>query len=184
MNKYVSNFGRRYDTNTILLHWTTAGIVIFQFLTAELWDYFPRSQKHLLILSHMSLGFLLTFILAVRIIWRLTFGIKIPETSPTIFDQGAKALHVLLYMLLVVQMPLGFFTRWTDNQPLYVFGLLIPSPLGPCSKTAGHFIDQIHDINAWVVMGLVGIHTMAALVHHFMWRDEVLQRMLPSQRRF
>jgi cytochrome b561 len=86
--------------------------------------------------------------------------------------------------LLIAQVPLGFFTRWTDNQPLDIFGLLISSPLGHCSKSTGDFVDQLHDINAWVIMGIVGVHAIAALVHHFVWRDAVLQRMLPGARKF
>jgi cytochrome b561 len=184
MKKYVSTFTGHYDFYTILLHWVTAAIVIFQFLSAELWGYFPRPEKHFLILSHMSMGFLLAMILTVRIIWRLLLGVKISEPSPTFLDRGARALHILIYVLLAAQMPLGFFTRWTDNHPLYVFGILIPSPLGPCSKATGPVVDQIHDINAWIIMGLVGIHALAALVHYFVWRDDVLQRMLPGQRKF
>jgi cytochrome b561 len=173
----------QYDRNTILLHWLTAFIVIYQFLSAELWDYFGHLEKHFLIVSHMSLGFLLAVLLTIRIVWRYRFGIRILETVPTLFDRGAKALHFLLYALLVIQMPLGFFTRWTDNQPLNVFGLLISSPIGVCTKSTGHLVDQIHDINAWIIIGLVGIHAAAALVHYYFWHDEVLQRMLPGLRK-
>lgn len=129
----------------------------------------------------MSLGAVLTVILIIRLVWRPFFGRKFPEKTPTIFDRGARALHFLLYVLLAAQMPLGFFTRWTDNQPLNVFGLLIPSPIGPCSKATGHFVDQIHDINAWIIMGLAAVHAIAALIHHFIWRDDVLRRMLPRR---
>ena len=172
----------RYDINTICLHWLTALIVLFQFLSAEFWAYFPRPQRHFLIVSHMSLGFLLAVLLTIRILWRLSFGTKISEIAPTLLDRGARALHILLYLLLAAQMPLGFFTRWTDNHPLDVFGWAIASPLGPCSKTTAHLVDQIHDINAWFIMALAGLHAGAALVHYYLWRDTVLQRMLPGLR--
>ena len=180
MNTNNAGVPKRYDSNTIFLHWITAFIVIFQFLSAEFWDFFPRPEKHFLILCHMSLGAALAIILIIRIPWRIFFGLKISETSPTILDRGANALHYLLYVLLVLQMPLGFFTRWTDNHPLDVFGLLIPSPLGPCAKATGDFVDQIHDINAWVIMGLAGVHTAAGLLHHYWLRDGVLRRMIPN----
>lgn len=173
----------RYDATTILLHWLTAALVIFQFASAELWDFFPHPDKHLLILSHMSLGVLLTAILLGRIIWRLTEGARLPAASASLLDRGAKALHHLLYALLAIQMPLGFLTRWTDNHPLFVFGLLIPSPLGPCSKAVGDFVDQLHDINAWVIMSLAGIHALAALIHRYILHDGVLARMMPRPRR-
>jgi cytochrome b561 len=174
----------KYDSATIALHWVTAFIVLFQFLSAEFWDFFARPEHHFLVLCHMSLGFLLAVILTFRILWRITAGAKTIETSPSLLDRGAKMLHYILYVLLTAQIPLGFFTRWTDNHPLNVFGALIPSPLGPCSKATGDLVDQIHDINAWIIMGLVGVHAIAALVHHFVWRDEVLQRMVPSLRRY
>jgi cytochrome b561 len=170
----------RYDSNTISLHWLTALIVVFQFLSAEFWGYLPRPERHFLIVSHMSLGFLLTAILSLRIVWRLSFGTRISEIAPALLDRGAAALHILLYLLLAAQMPLGFFTRWTDNQPLDVFGLAIASPLGICSKPTARLIDQIHDINAWVIMALAGLHAVAGLVHHYLLRDSVLQRMLPA----
>jgi cytochrome b561 len=169
-----------YDINTIILHWLTALIVILQFFSAELWGYFPRPERHFLIVSHMSLGFLLAVILTLRIVWRLSFRTKIPELAPALLDRGAKALHILLYALLAAQMPLGFFTRWTDNRPLDVFGLAIASPFGPCSKATGNVVDRVHDINAWLIMALVGVQAAAALVHHYLLRDNVLQRMLPS----
>jgi cytochrome b561 len=182
MTKYISSPGSQYDTNTILLHWLTALIVVFQFLSGEFWDFVAKPQKHFLIVTHSSLGALLAVILLIRIVWRLSVGIKIAETSPTLLDRGARALHILLYVLLAVQMPLGFFTRWTGNQPLDVFGLLIPSPIGPCSKATGHLVNRIHDYDAWTIMALAGIHAIAALAHHFLWRDEVLQRMIPGLR--
>jgi cytochrome b561 len=178
----MSASNKKYDINTIILHWLTALIVFFQFISAEFWGYFPRPERHFLIISHMSLGFLLVVMLTLRIVWRVTFGTKISEIEPTLLDRGAKALHILLYLLLAAQMPLGFFTRWTDNQPLDVFGFAIASPLGTCSKATGNFLDQVHDINAWIIMALVGLHAVAALVHHYLWRDTVLQRMLPGFR--
>jgi cytochrome b561 len=174
----------RYDGYTILLHWITALIVFLQFLSAEFWDEFPRSARHFLILCHMSCGFVLAVILIFRLAWRLTRGTTIAAAHSGMVERGARALHGLLYVLLAAQIPLGLFTRWTDNKPLDVFGLLIPSPLGACSKATGNLVDQIHDINAWIIMAVVGAHATAALLHHFLWRDGVLRRMLPAAAKF
>jgi cytochrome b561 len=173
---------KKYDINTIILHWLTALIVFFQFISAELWGFLARPQRHFLVVSHMSLGFLLVIILTFRIVWRLSYGIRLPQIAPTLLDRGARLLHLVLYGLLAAQIPLGFFTRWTDNKPLDVFGWAIASPLGACSKATGHFVDQVHDINAWIIMALVGLHAFAALIHHYLRRDAVLRRMLPGFR--
>ncbi len=182
MSRDLLPIGGRYDAVTILLHWLTAILVVFQFVSAEFWDFFERPERHFLIISHMSAGFLLAVILTLRILWRVVFGTRTIQTNSQLLDGAAKVVHVLLYVLIVLQIPLGLFTRWTDNQPLDVFGWSIPSPIGACSKATGQWVDQIHDINAWIIMGIVGLHAAAALAHHFIWRDDVLRRMIPAAR--
>ena len=173
----------RHDGFTILLHWLTAGLVTVQFLSAELWGYFPHPEKRFLIIMHMSLGVTLLAVLLLRILWRLIPGHALHDDATGLSALAAKAMHYLLYTLLAAQMPLGFFTAWTKNRPLDVFGLLVGSPIGPCSKTTAYVVDQIHDINAWVIMGLAAAHALVALAHHFWWRDDVLRRMLPARPR-
>jgi cytochrome b561 len=42
---------------------------------------------------------------------------------------------------------------------------------------------QIHILGAMVFAGLVVFHAAAALVHHLVWRDDVLELMAPVLRR-
>ncbi|HYP64081.1 MAG TPA: cytochrome b/b6 domain-containing protein [Acidocella sp.] len=169
----------RYDNVTIALHWAMAGLVVAQFLLAEFWGFFPRPEHHLMIVTHMSLGLILTAVLALRFIWRAKFGRRLPPAGVGVLDRVAKVMHHTLYMLLVAEIPLGFLTRWTDNQALSFFGLLIPSPFGHFSRTTGWVVDQIHDYAAWTIIILAAIHAAAALFHHYLWKDGVLRRMLP-----
>lgn len=171
----------RYDTTTIILHWLTAVLAVTLFLLAEFWGYFPRPSRHLMIVAHMSLGILLTLVLVLRIAWRSVAGREIPE-STGLDHLAARAVHYLLYALLVAQVILGFMLRWTDNQALSFFGLLIPSPFGEFSRATGHFVDELHDLNGWAIMILAGGHAAAALLHQFANRDNVLFRMLPISR--
>jgi len=171
----------RHDGVTIALHWATAGLVVFQFFSAEFWDDFPHPVKHLLIIAHMSLGVVLAGVLLARIGWRLMPHAHLAAAGAGLLGLAARAMHAALYTLLAAQMVLGVFTRWTDNHPLNVFGLKIASPLGHCAKATGHFVDQIHDINAWVIMSLAAAHAGVALMHHYGWRDDVLRRMLPGR---
>ncbi len=182
MHEMTRGARTRHDIVTILLHWLTAALVVVQFLSAEFWDFFPHSQKRFLIVMHMSLGMVLVAVLLSRILWRLVPGHALHLHETGLSALAAKAMHYLLYTLLAAQMPLGFFTAWTKNRPLDVFGLLIGSPIGHCSRTTAYVVDQIHDINAWVIMGLAAAHALAALAHHFWWRDDVLRRILPARR--
>lgn len=171
----------RYDHVTIALHWATAGLVMAQFLLAEFWDFFPRPAHHLMIVTHMSFGLILTGVFALRLAWRWTFGRHLPPAGLGPLDRVAKAMHHALYTLLAAEIPLGFITRWTDNQALSFFGLLIPSPFGHFSRTTGWVVDHIHDYVAWTIITLAIIHAAAALFHHYLWKDDVLRRVLPSR---
>jgi cytochrome b561 len=170
----------RYDNLTIALHWATAALVLLQFALAETWEFFPKPSRHLMIVGHMSFGLILTAIFALRIFWRTKPGhVRFPA-EPGLAGRAAKGMHHLLYALLALEIPLGFFTRWTDNHPLSFFGLLIPSPFGDVSKPIGEFVGEIHDLTAWSIIVLAGLHALAALYHHYHLRDGVLRRMLPN----
>ncbi|MDR3505153.1 MAG: cytochrome b/b6 domain-containing protein [Acidocella sp.] len=170
----------RYDGLTIYLHWATAALVVVQFTLAEFWDFFPKPERHLMVVGHMSFGLILTAIFALRLFWRTRPGhVRFPA-EPGLMGRAAKGAHHLLYTLLALEIPLGFFTRWTDNHPLSFFGLLIPSPFGDFSKPVGEWVDQIHDITAWSIIVLAGLHALAALYHHYSLKDGVLRRMLPA----
>ena len=61
--------------------------------------------------------------------------------------------------------------------PLCGFSALLPNSLAPSPYTM--LFHQIHSVSAWVLLGLIGLHILAALFHRFVLRDEVLQSMLP-----
>ena len=44
-----------------------------------------------------------------------------------------------------------------------------------------HRIDGWHQIAAWGLLIAIGIHVAAALVHIFIYRDRIMQRMLPTR---
>ncbi len=173
--------GGRHDGPTIALHWITAFLVVANFLLAEFWGFFPKPDRHLMIVTHMSFGLLLTAVLVLRLFWRAQPRASHFNDGKDLLNIAARGLHHLLYLLLAVEIVLGFLTRWTDNQALSFFGLMIPSPFGTFSKATGHFTDQLHDITAWTIIVLAGLHAAAALLHHYVLKDGVLRRMMPGQ---
>lgn len=90
-------------------------------------------------------------------------------------------MHEALYILVAAEIPLGILTRWTDNQALSFFGLLLPSPFGPFATTTNEFVAEAHDVIAWAIIIFAGFHAAVALAHHYLLKDGVLRRMLPSR---
>lgn len=163
----------------ITLHWCIALLVILQFILAEFWGFVPHPARHFLIVTHMSLGIVLTVILVARLLWHWVPGRPIHTRATGLAARAAKIMHALLFILVGAQVALGLLVPWTNNRALSFFGLPIPSPFGHFSQATGDFVDQIHSVTAWSIIILATGHAGAALFHHFILRDDVLVRMAP-----
>ena len=172
----------RYDNFSMTLHWLIALLVVTQFLLAEFWGFAARPVHSSMIVAHMSFGILLTAVLLIRIAWRLTPGHRVRDAVEGWVEFASKGVHYLLYCLLVVQAALGFVLRWSGNEAMSFFGLLIPPPFAPFSKPAHELVGEAHNWIGWTIIILAGGHAAAALFHHFVLRDNVLWRMLPGLR--
>lgn len=173
----------RYDVVTISLHWVSAALIIILFALGETWGFPAHPVHHLMVVAHMSLGLCLTLVFLVRVVWRLSAGHRRFETGPGLAAWAARVVHLALYGLIGVEIVFGFLFRWTHNEALSFFGLLIPSPFAPFSKPTGHLMGTIHNWLAWTIMVLAAGHAVVALAHHYGRRDGVLRRMVPSARR-
>jgi cytochrome b561 len=174
--------GTVYDKFSITLHWLTVLLVLSQFALAETWGWFARPTRHLMITTHMSFGIILSAVIVIRIVWRLIPGHQVPPAVSGWTELASKAVHYLLYLMLAAEAVLGFLLRWSGNEAMSFFGLLIPPPFAPFSKPAHHLVGEIHNLNGWAIIILATGHAAAALYHHYVLRDRVLSRMLPALR--
>jgi cytochrome b561 len=174
----------RYDGVTIAFHWATAILVLALFASILTADYAPRDWHwhHTLENFHVGLGILFAAVLIGRLGWRITLGRILPAADHGIQDIAAKTVHVALYGLLLLQMSLGFLTRWFQGEEFSFFGLFTMPPLFPVDRDFGELLESIHNYVAWIIIFLAAGHAVAALGHHFITGDGVLRRMLPGGR--
>jgi cytochrome b561 len=179
----AGNDGTNYDGVAIFLHWATALLVIVQFAMANLWDSFDKPTRQGLESIHVSLGVLLSAVVLARIVWRLIPGHQRPAVVSGWVQLASKAVHYLLYLLLVAQAALGFGWRWAQGHPVEFFGLFgILGPYGELGRPTRHIFHDLHVNVAWAIVIIAGLHALAALYHHYFLRDRVLKRMLPAAR--
>jgi cytochrome b561 len=179
----AGNDGTNYDGVAIFLHWATALLVIVQFAMANLWDSFDKPTRQGLESIHVSLGVLLSAVVLARIVWRLIPGHQRPAVVSGWVQLASKAVHYLLYLLLVAQAALGFGWRWAQGHPVEFFGLFgILGPYGELGRPTRHIFHDLHVNVAWAIVIIAGLHAIAALYHHYFLRDRVLKRMLPAAR--
>lgn len=173
----------RYDRTTIFFHWLTAIIVITLFASAEIWENVLERGTPLrksLQSLHISLGIALTLIIVLRLVWRIAKGRRLPPADRGAAEILSKAVHGLLYLLLIAQVGLGFAFRWAQGEPFSFFGLFDVPTLVPINHDYARAIGWTHDKVAWVIIILAAGHAIAALVHHYGMRDGVLRRMSPA----
>ncbi len=173
----------RYDRVTIAFHWLTALLVLTLFGSSWWWNSLPGGTplRKALQAFHVSIGLLFVVVFIGRLVWRWSRGRRLPDANTGIWRLASRGVHLLLYVLLALQIGLGFALRWAQGEEFYFFGTFsVPEILGP-SKTWEKLFEPLHNYTAWAIVILAGAHAIAALVHHYLLRDDVLGRMLPSR---
>lgn len=167
----------RYDRGTIALHWWTAGLVLGLWLVGTfLEDLLAKGPLRSAIWSaHVDLGFVSTILIVALLVWRRTRGRQLPVEDPGALHRIAKATHAALYLLLLVIVVLGIANA-------FVRGMALIGPIGLPQigdKEWRKPLTQWHGLAANILMALALFHAAAALVHHYLWRDTILRRMMP-----
>jgi cytochrome b561 len=178
-NAMIKNTNNSYGSLSKFFHWFIA-IVILGLLTIGFWlkDLGIPMLYHV----HKTMGFLILLLVIARLLWR--FGNITPSydaTTPKWMRFAAHLFHYGLYALMLI-MPLSAFIASNAAQYPVSFLFLFDMPL----LFATQDIDLakkmmlIHKQFAVVMIAAISIHILAALYHHFIKKDNVLTRMLPS----
>lgn len=167
----------RYDAVTIGFHWVTALLVVVLFGMTLIWN--SRTLKHQLESLHVSLGIVLAAVLIARLLWRLFGARRLPGTGMVVTDVLSRIVHAALYLLLAIQVGLGFGLRWYQGEAFSLFGWFsIPNPFTP-DRAFSHQLEGLHNLAGWTLIYVAGAHALAALFHRLVLKDGVLRRMLP-----
>ncbi len=177
-----NNSPHSYGWVTRLLHWGMAIAIIGMYCVGsymvDLTYYDPL--YHTLPDWHKSVGIGLVVLWVLRVLWSYSQPRPQPVASPApaYTLTLAKLGHFALYGLLLVIFISGYLISTAEGHGIGVFDLFeVPAILAE-SKARGEFAGDVHALIAGVFMLLVGIHAIAALVHHFYWKDATLTRML------
>lgn len=174
-----------FDALSITLHWITLLLVLVLLGSGLLYGQVEeRPWAMTLLLVHRSVGVTLWVLTAFRLGWRWT-GARFPA-----FPASMSRLHRLavrlseygLYALLLLQPATGLAQTVLRGRPFGLFAWTIP-PVVAVHLGYAQLFQGIHELGAWCLMGLVGVHAAAAIFHHFVRRDDVLEAMAPVLRR-
>ena len=195
-----------YGGVSMLFHWATAAMFIAAYVVVyyviwfvdpdtsvkpPLFGWAPDGDRVVPILNiHWVLGMTIGFLALPRLLWR-AFGTK-PSTLAHSRAEivSADVAHWALYALLFI-MPLSGYMNTYDPTDFGWFVIpafketsvhgWIVSTFAWTPKEIEDAMEAVHRFTGkWVALPLVGLHIVAALAHHYVRKDAVLRRMLPT----
>ncbi len=152
-----------YSKTQIYLHWIIVALVTFQFIIgdriASTWEKrmdgtIPNEPSFN---PHVLVGIIILLLVIWRLFLRFNHGVPaLPQNEKPIAGLIAKATHYLFYILLIAIPLLGAGAWFLGiKQPAFT-----------------------HTLAANILLALIALHILAALMHHFVLKTNVLKRML------
>ena len=168
-----------YGNFAKLLHWMIAAILVVQFALGWLMPNIRRGMEPgVAMRTHISIGMVVLALIVVRLLWRFTHPVAPATELPRWQRVASEAVHWVLYLLVFVTTLSGWFYASARGWSLTFFGLFPLPALVAQGSAMGRAIGGIHESVVWMLLAVVAIHVAAALLHAFVYRDQVMQRML------
>jgi cytochrome b561 len=168
---------QRYGRGAVLFHWSMFLLVLGVATLGLLHDSWPKATQAFWINIHAVLGLLVWVLLVARFAWRMRHTPPaLPAEIGTFSRRASAIVHFALYGLLFVIPIIGVVT-FVWHGRVFDFGLFQVNFGVQKNKAIFNPTEELHGDLAYVLFGLVGIHALAALWHHFIRHDGMLRRM-------
>ena len=182
----MQNPQQRYSSLSIALHWLMAVALVATAATMELKGVYPKGSagRDALKALHYMLGASVFILVWLRLVARAVGTTPpIKPALPVWRDRFSHLMQWALYLLMAALPVLGLLMLSASGKPVsLLWGLQLPLlPLTESRDTAS-WLKDLHETGATVGYVLVGLHTAAALLHHYVQHDNTLLRMLPGRR--
>jgi cytochrome b561 len=174
--------GERYNAMGRSLHWLIALLVFALLVMGKFFEVDPDEEGSLFG-WHSALGLAVLVLMLVRLGWRATHTVPaLPASTPAWMVGASKLMYAAFYLLLFALPLSGWLLASVEGEAVSFFGLFaVPGlPVAGVGESGEDAIEELHEVLGNVLLVLAGLHTLAALKHHFIDRDNVLRSMLPG----
>lgn len=175
---------QRYTTVAIAFHWLMALMIVGAFtmglVMTDIPGITPTKLKYYS--WHKWAGVTILALATVRLLWRLSHAAPpYPAHMPHWQTSAANTLHALLYLLMFAVPLSGYLYTLSAGIPVVYFGLFqLPVVIDPNPEWKPVFKAVHYWLNVTLAICVAG-HVGAALKHHFIDRDGLIRRMMPSR---
>jgi cytochrome b561 len=172
------NSAKDYGAIPQVLHWLTVFLVALAWALGTFDDVLPKGwPRDSGLFVHISAGIAILALLVARVAWRLVDPVPPPEATEFGNWMGvARSCRPDRALAVPV---VGIVLQFARGDGLPLFGLAeIPSPWLK-DRAFAHSVKEVHEVLAHALVILATMHAAAALIHHWIFRDRTLVRMLP-----
>ncbi len=173
-----------YNPVARLLHWGLFLLIAAEFAVAWLMpDIHRDTRPEGLVALHIGLGTLILSLMVLRLVWRVVGGAAPVPAGHGWQRSAARGVHDLLYLGFLVLPLLGWANASARGWTVHWAGLATLPALAAQGAAWAREAGDVHQVVAYGLLGLIGLHILAALQHQILLRDGLLHRMWPSNRR-
>ncbi|WP_159005565.1 cytochrome b [Bradyrhizobium sp. S69] len=171
----------QYGTTAKVFHWLIVALLFVQYPIGWLMPDLHRDMKPGVGMTlHISFGIVILALIVLRLVWRLTHPVAPESSLPPWQRVATEGVHWLLYALVLATTITGWLFASFRGWSISLFFMMPLPMLSADNPTAGKTIDGWHQAMEWSLLVVIGIHVAAALAHLFIYRDRIMQRMLPG----
>ncbi|MEO5830313.1 MAG: cytochrome b [Rhodanobacter sp.] len=179
----LRNNDQQWGTVSKSFHWIIALAILGNGTFGLLMDLASSPMQKINWLAlHKSIGLTVLALVLLRILWRLSERRPVEEPAPRWQQLAARAVHGLLYVLIVAIPLSGWWFNSVTGKPLQWFKQFNLPTLAAKNDALRDFAHGVHEYLFWLLIVLLLAHVGAALKHHVFDKDNVLRRMLPFGR--
>ena len=175
----------RYTCVAMLFHLLLALLITGSFVFGLYMVELPFSPARLKQYNwHKWAGITILTLSALRLLWRL--GHRPPPHNralPSWQVRASSAAHGLLYMLFFAAPLAGWAYSSAAGFPIVYLGILPLPDWVPRNAELAQQLKLLHRVLTYSLASLVVLHVMAALKHHFIDQDGLIDRMNPFSHR-
>lgn len=172
----------KYSRLQIAIHWLVFLLVVVAYAAMELRGLFPRSDRPMINMVHVSCGISILVLMVARLLIRLKRPAPPIVPKPKPMMTGLAHLgHLAIYLLFIALPLIGLVMMYNRGNLWLAFGLTMPHA-AEANFDLVDTLKQYHVFLANLGYWLIGLHALAALAHHYLWKDNTLLRMMPRKR--
>jgi cytochrome b561 len=171
-----------YSKTAKFLHWLIASAIFGLFFIGFTMADMELSPEKLQYYSWHKWAGVTVFILTIaRLTWRLfNPAPPLPEQMNKHLKLLAHLGHIALYFLCIIVPLSGWLMSSAKGVQTVWFGVWPIPDLISRDRVLGNQLQELHEVLNWALLALICTHVLAALKHHFIDKDQILKRMLPS----